>query len=142
MARVTGAVLDAQFDPTHRFLYILASELIMDGSIKGDTDGEPYLEQPLLMVFDRESQDLTKLLLLPQQQRIHMSLAPDGLSLLLDLDSNSLGTAELDPLQENTEQPMWLIPLFEDAQQRLTAMPQVLSTDPFPFRGIQATWLP
>jgi hypothetical protein len=142
VARVTGAVLDAQFDPTNRFLYILASDLIMDGSIKGDTDGEPYLEQPMLMLFDRESEKLSKLLLLPQQQRIHMSLAPDGMSLLLDLDSNSLGTAELDPLEENTEQPIWLIPLFEDAQQRLTAMPQVLSTDPFPFRGIQATWLP
>jgi hypothetical protein len=142
LMRVTGAVLDAQFDPTNRILYALVSDLIMDGSIKGDTDGEPYVEQPMLVAIDLEANAISELLLLPQQQRIHMSLAPDGMALLLDLDSNSLGTAELAPLADINEQPIWLIPLFEEAQRRLSAMPEVLSTDPFPFQGIQATWLP
>jgi hypothetical protein len=64
------------------------------------------------------------------------------MALLLDLDSDSLGTAELSPLEESNDQPIWLIPLFEEPQQRLSTMPEVLSTNPFPFQGIQATWLP
>lgn len=142
LLRVTGAIIDAQFDPTHRFLYVLASDLIMDGSVKGDTDGEPYIEQPMLVAIDLDSRSSSKLLLLPQQQRIHMDLSPDGMALLLDLDSDSLGTAELSPLEESNDQPIWLIPLFEEPQQRLSTMPEVLSTNPFPFQGIQATWLP
>ena len=142
LLRITGAIIDAQFDPTNRLLYVLASDLLMDGSVKGDTDGEPYIEQPMLIAVDLESASVSKLLLLPQQQRIHMSLSPDGLALLLDLDSDRLGTAGLSPSQDTNKQPIWLLPLFEEPQQRLQSMPQVISTDPFPFQGIQATWLP
>ena len=142
LLRVTGAVLDAQFDPTNRLLYVLASDLITDGSVKGDTDGEPYVEQPMLIAIEVETVTVSKLLLLPQQQRIHMSLAPDGMALLLDLDSDSLGTAELSVGEQANDQPMWLLPLFEEPSQRLRGMPDVLATDQFPFGGVQATWLP
>ncbi len=142
LLRVTGAVIDAQFDPTNRLLYVLASDLIMDGSVKGDTDGEPYVEQPMLIAVDLQTGDPSQLLLLPQQQRIHMSLSPDGMALLLDLDSDSLGTAELSVGEPTSEQPMWLLPLFEEPQQRLQGTPEIVSTDQFPFQGIQATWLP
>ena len=142
LLRVTGAIIDAQFDPSNRLLYVLASDLIQDGSIKGDTDGEPYIEQPMLLVIDVQSSSASKLLLLPQQQRIHMSLAPDGMALLLDLDSDSLGTAELSSGEAPEGQPIWLLPLFEQPDQRPRAMPEILSTDSFPFQGIQATWLP
>jgi hypothetical protein len=142
LLRVTGAIIDAQFDPTNRLLYVLASDLIMDGSVKGDTDGEPYIEQPMLIAIDLESASISKLLLLPQQQRIHMSLSPDGMAMLVDLDSDSPGTAGLSSVDQTNEQPIWQIPLFEEPEQRLERLPEVLSTEPFPFQGIQATWLP
>ena len=106
--------------------------------LRATPDGEPYLEQPLLMVFDRESQDLTKLLLLPQQQRIHMRPGPRW-----PVPYCSIWTAtvwepqKLDPLQENTEaDPCGLIPLFEDAQQRLyLPCPRCFPPIPIPLPG-------
>lgn len=142
LLRVTGAILDAQFDPTNRLLYVLASDLVMDGSVKGDTDGEPYIEQPLLIAMDLKAGTLSKLLLLPQQQRIHMSLAPDGMTLLLDLDSTQADSAELPSLEQSITQPMWLLPLFDQPDQRLQAMPRIDAPEAFPFQGLQATWLP
>jgi hypothetical protein len=142
LLRVTGAVMDAQFDPTNRLLYVLASDLILDGSSKGDSDGEPYVEQPMLIAIDLEAATMAKLLLLPQQQRIHMSLAPDGMALLLDLDSNSQSPAGLPSLDQANEQPIWLLPLFDQPKQRLQAMPAVTAPEAFPFQGVQASWLP
>jgi hypothetical protein len=139
LLQVTGAILDAQFDPLGRFLYVLASEMVTDP----DRDGE-YLEQPVLLAVNIETGDPIKLLLLPtQQQRVHMSLAPDGLSMLLDLEADAIteDTAR-EGFNPDSNQPIWRLPLFTDAEQRATGTPEILEPESFPFKGLMATWLP
>lgn len=63
-----------------------------------------------------------------------MSLAPDGRSLLLDLDG---GNAAL-PSQDDGPS-LWHLPLFEDPEQ---SAPEIVDPERFPFQGLQATWLP
>lgn len=135
LIRVSGSILDAQFDPTKRFLYVLASEQLDQSeaaSALGTTMG--YSEQPLLLAIDIQDMTLTKLLMLPQQPRIHMSLSPDGRSLLLDLDG---GNAALPGRDEGPS--LWYLPLFESPDQ---ATPEIVDPERFPFQGIQAVWLP
>jgi hypothetical protein len=89
-----------------------------------DRDGE-YLEQPVLLAVNIETGDPIKLLLLPtQQQRVHMSLAPDGLSMLLDLEADAIteDTAR-EGFNPDSNQPIWRLPLFTDAEQRATGSP-------------------
>lgn len=143
--QATGAILDAQFDPTRRFLYVLASELVVDAPTDELLPNQTYAEQPVLVAIDL-TRDLAqptiiKLLLLPQQQRISMSLAPDGLALLLDLDNE--GDLAAQPDSDPTMGPsIWQLPLFADPSDRRQGTPAVVKPEPFPFRGLQATWLP
>jgi hypothetical protein len=139
LLQVTGAILDAQFDPLGRFLYVLASEMVTDP----DRDGE-YIEQPVLLAVNIETSDLIKLLLLPtQQQRVHISLAPDGLSMLLDLEADAITEDTVrEGFNPDSNQPIWRLPLFADAEQRATGSPTILEPESFPFKGLMATWLP
>lgn len=134
LIRVSGSILDAQFDPTKRFLYVLASEQLEQPNDTPLATTMGYSEQPLLLAIDIQEMNLTKLLMLPQQPRIHMSLAPDGRSLLLDLDG---GNAAL-PSQDDGPS-LWHLPLFEDPEQ---SAPEIVDPERFPFQGLQATWLP
>ena len=161
LMQVNGAILDAQFGPNRQVLYVLASELV-----EGRTNPEPgtlqaidaYEEQPLLLAVTLADTSVTPLLRLPQRQRIHMSVAPDGRSLLIDLASQG-------PDAEAGAR-IWLLPIVqqpldleedetafsalaegdgEDGEGETTAaiaVPAVLEPEPFPFGGLQATWLP
>jgi hypothetical protein len=139
LLRVTGAILDAQFDPLGRLLYVLASELVTDPERANE-----YVEQPVLIAVDTENGSLTKLLFLPtQQQRVHMSLAPDGMSMLLDLETEAMAEESVrEGFDPGSNQPIWLLPLFADADQRAQGTPAVLEPESFPFKGLLATWLP
>ena len=70
-----GSILDAQFDPKGKYLYSLVTQL---------QSVDTFLEQPFLTAIDLETAEQTRLLLLPQQQNIEMSIAPDGLGILFD----------------------------------------------------------
>lgn len=133
LLQVSGSVLDAQFDPTKRILYILSSELVPGAA--------EYIEQPMLSAILLETGEKTDLLLLPAQQNLHMSLAPDGLALLLDF---AVPGSESDPAAANppTAHQIWLLPLFAQASDRLTGTPTQNQPEPIPFNGVQATWLP
>ncbi|HIK43249.1 MAG TPA: hypothetical protein IGR64_00005, partial [Leptolyngbyaceae cyanobacterium M65_K2018_010] len=97
---------------------------------------EGYAEQPLLLAIDLQDQTILKLLKLPQQPRIHMNLAPNGRSLLLDLE----GSNEALPNPNSASSPsLWYLPLFQEEGQ---TQPAVVEPERFPFNGIQATWLP
>ncbi len=137
LLRIGGTIIDAQFDPTKRFLYVLASEPTAASpsdaplSIEGS-----YAEQPFLIAIDLEARVALKLLQLPQQPRIHMSLAPGGRSLLLDLDGGNDALPNPDPANGPG---LWHLPLFTNPDQ---PSPAVVEPERFPFKGIQATWLP
>ncbi|MGL5081617.1 MAG: hypothetical protein ACRC8A_09025 [Microcoleaceae cyanobacterium] len=71
-----GNISSAQFDPTNSVLYCLLTELL-------DTQ-TAYQEQPYIAAIDLKTDKLVPLIILPEQQEINMSLAPDGLALLFD----------------------------------------------------------
>ena len=141
LLRVSGSIRDAQFDPSRRFLYVLASEQV-DSRRRDALDTEEYAEQPMLLLIDLEAKAMTKLAILPQQPTLSMSLAPDGRALLLDLVNLD---AEADLAEEDTESEadltpgLWYLSLFSSPDQ---TTPAVVNPEPFPFVGIQATWLP
>ncbi|MBD1914538.1 MULTISPECIES: Ig-like domain-containing protein [Cyanophyceae] len=165
LLQVSGAIVDAQFDPTRQVLYVLASELV-EAPPELDTlqSENAYAEQPLLLAITLADGKASPLLRLPQQQRIHMSVAPDGRSLLLDL------AGQTTPEGETGAPVIWNLPLVypanaldvaasaegsditsgaaendsSDASARdaAIAMPTVTDPEEFPFSGLQATWLP
>lgn len=128
LLNVTGSILNAQFDPTNQLMYVLASELL---------PGETYQEQPFLAAINLETQEPLKLLSLPPQSQISMSLAPDGLDALLEVavpnasNPDAVGGQTL------------LLNLFESPQALSTGIfsrpesPQLL-----PYEGLSPTWLP
>ncbi|PZU94267.1 MAG: hypothetical protein DCF32_22945 [Leptolyngbya sp.] len=164
LLQVSGAIVDAQFDPARQVLYVLASELVEAPPAPDALQSEDaYAEQPLLLAITLDNGQASPLLRLPQQQRIHMSVAPDGRSLLLDLAGPT--TAE-DAIGAPV---IWHLPLVHPAVSpaaaasakgvdtpsgtsktgssdalgdSTSAMPTVTDPEEFPFSGLQATWLP
>ncbi|WOD39336.1 Ig-like domain-containing protein [Nodosilinea sp. E11] len=166
LLQVSGSILDAQFDPTGQVLYVLASELV-DAETLADENtlqsADAYIEQPLLLAITLSDGAVNPLLRLPQQQRSHLSVAPDGRSLLLDLAGQSVA------LDAAEAAKIWHLPIvyqpvvadpetaeitdLEDLQASeasdpeasvspLADVPTVVVPEAFPFSGIQATWLP
>lgn len=158
LLQVNGAILEAAFDPTQLVLYVLASELInsadsLEEPILQATDA--YVEQPLLLAIALTSGEVSPLLRLPQQQPIHLSVAPDGRALLLDLAGADTGAGA-------PEAPkIWYLPVVHQATQAASPAtdaspasdpaaasepavtpPTLDDPEEFPFSGIQATWLP
>lgn len=148
LLRVSGAIHTAQFDPSQRFLYVLASEQVDRLRRRQGLEVEEYAEQPLLLVIDLEARAMTKLATLPQQPTLHMSLAPDGRALLLDLvqtntetdlDAANFDSAGDNPSAADLTPGLWYLPLLGLSSQ---ADPTLDTPELFPFQGIQATWLP
>ena len=124
----TGSVIAAEFDPTNRILYTLASELL---------PGEDYQEQPYLAAIAlRPDQEPLKLLTLPPQARASMDIAPDGLAALIEVALPSLE----DPTVEATQ--TLLLPLFQTTDQRLAGTPTQTMPQVLPFAGVSPQWLP
>ncbi|WP_017296779.1 Ig-like domain-containing protein [Nodosilinea nodulosa] len=190
LLQVSGAILEAQFDPTQKLLYVLATELVK-APANSETlqPDDAYAEQPLLLAVTLADGAVSPLLRLPLQHEIHMSVAPDGRSLLLDLadqtaaakgpkiwrlplvnrpagaDSAKTTAAALaaregidspdslaqapdsasdqapDPASDQTLDKSPAL-ASDQAADALAAAPAVIDPEPFPFRGIQATWLP
>ena len=111
LLQVSGAILEARFDPVRPVLYVLASELVEasgDNSANSDPlqTTDAYIEQPLLLAITLADGEVSPLLRLPLRQTIHMSVAPDGRSLLLDLADQTAA----DPIQAPK---IWHLPLVE-----------------------------
>ncbi|MBE7381132.1 MAG: hypothetical protein F6J95_006955 [Leptolyngbya sp. SIO1E4] len=124
---VTGAILNAQFDPTARIVYVLASELL---------PGEAYQEQPFLAAINLETQEPLRLLSLPPQARAAMSLSPDGLAALLEVTVPSADNPNVFSVQTV------LLPLFTTTEERLTGTPTQTEPQVLPYSGLLPTWLP
>lgn len=127
LLNVTGSILDAQFDPTNRIVYALASELL---------PGEAYQEQPFLAAINIEAQQPLPLLTLPPQSHPSLSIAPDGLAALMELSVPSPD----DPMAETMQ--MVLLPLFSTTEERLNGMPSQTTPQVLPYAGRSPQWLP
>ena len=136
LLQTTGSILNAQFDPTNRILYCLATQLL---------PGETYVQQPFLTAVDIQTGELRDLLALPPQAAVNISLAPDGLAILFDQttpgDPNSDGVRARDGNVIATSR-LWLLPLFTTPAERLAATPAQIPPEELPFKGIQPVWLP
>lgn len=147
LLQVSGAILDAKFDPMNRTIYVLASEVLVTADTTATSadaisdDGNTYVEQPFLTAINLKDQTRNDLLLLPPQQTIHISLAPDGLAMLLDLEPIQPEQIKADQ-EQPPNHPVWLLPLFANPTERLTGTPSKSKPEAFPFQGINATWLP
>lgn len=130
-----GSILEAEFDPTGTFLYGLVTELL---------PGDIYAEQPYLVAINLETGKTTDLLILPLQQNINMSLAPDGLGILFDqIVTNAGGEAEPSVVRGIDGQPiatsqLWFFPIvLDEAGEPVQAEPE-----PIPVAGFHPRWLP
>ncbi|MBD2295774.1 hypothetical protein H6G06_20420 [Anabaena sphaerica FACHB-251] len=138
LLKTTGSILGCNFDPASPTLYCLLTQLVSQ---------EQYIEQPYLVAINLKTQEQKPLLMLPPAQRnVKMSLAPDGLAILLDqvvpvgnttapLPTNTLKTDNGEPIATSS---LWLMPLLPIADQaNLEIKPEQL-----PLVGFHPHWLP
>ncbi|MDX2096722.1 MAG: hypothetical protein SFW36_03015, partial [Leptolyngbyaceae cyanobacterium bins.59] len=131
--RIQGSILSAQFDWQKQKLYCLLTRVL---------PGEIYQEQPYVAIVDIKTGKLTPWVALPIQQGIQMSLAPDGLALLLDQavtasDSQSSGLRNIEGKGIATSR-IWLLPIVGgDGETQAKVQPEAL-----PLLGLYPRWLP
>ncbi|NEQ44524.1 MAG: Ig-like domain-containing protein [Leptolyngbya sp. SIOISBB] len=124
----TGAIINAEFDPTNRILYVLASELL---------PGEAYREQPYLAAIAlNDDPEPLRMLNFPPQARVSMDISPDGLAALLAIAVSPDGSPNNEQIQTV------LLPLFQTTEQRLAGTPSVSEPNILPLTAMQPTWLP
>ncbi len=84
LLKTTGSILSAVFDPQKQTLYCLLTDLQESKGL--------YQEQPYLAAINLQTAQLKRLLDLPGQRNLQISLAPDGSALIFDqadTDKNS-----------------------------------------------------
>ncbi|MEO0395427.1 MAG: hypothetical protein AAF243_05485 [Cyanobacteria bacterium P01_A01_bin.137] len=136
LLNVTGAILDAQFDPTNELLFCLTSQLL---------EGDTYQVQPSISAVNLKTDSMEELWTLPPQPSVHMSLAPDGLALLFDEtvpSANADSSAVVDNGVAIATSKLWLLPLYQTSEARLNKQPQSIEPQAFPFTGINPVWIP
>ncbi|MEM9212803.1 MAG: hypothetical protein AAGD25_00370 [Cyanobacteria bacterium P01_F01_bin.150] len=135
LLETNGNILDAQFDPRGKYLYCLVTKL---------QSADTFLEQPFLMAIDLETAEQTRLLLLPQQQNIKMSIAPDGLGILFDQVKSTADPNLSDAILRGndgsaiTASQLWFFPLTFDKQEQLV----LAEPDSIPVEGLHPHWVP
>jgi len=139
LLRFKGSIHAVQFDPAQRWLYCLLGELV---------EAESYREQPFLAAIDLQTDELFPLVLLPEQQGVQMSLAPDGLALMfaqtLAVDTASPQLADAPRGQDGrpiADGRLWFLPL--DPAILATKDPAAqLRPEALPIAGFNPRWLP
>ncbi|MEO0758417.1 MAG: hypothetical protein AAFY78_16275 [Cyanobacteria bacterium J06648_16] len=136
LLNATGAILDAQFNPTNELLYCLISQLLT---------GETYQVQPYLIAVNINTGELYDLLAMPPQPSVGMSLSPDGLAILYDetveakASDNPIRTRDGRTIETGK---LWLVPLFQTQQSRLNNVPSPTESQALPFSGLNPVWIP
>lgn len=124
-------------------------------NISGDSSDEPasiaeeslgvesYDFTPYLTAIDVETGSEKKLLEMPPQPEINVSLSPDGLAILFD--ELLVSDAQVNASSESFEGPthrLWLLPLFDTLESRINGEPTALSPTELEIAGRQPVWLP
>ncbi|NJN87687.1 MAG: Ig-like domain-containing protein [Leptolyngbyaceae cyanobacterium SL_7_1] len=129
-----GSLVSAEFDPAHPVLYVLVADRI--------PNPELYLEQPYLVAINLETAERTDLLKLPIQRDLQMSLAPDGLGILLDQVTSAEGVepgvAQSEDGSAIVSSRLWFLPLVLDE----TGNPSPTEPQALPLMGLNPRWLP
>jgi hypothetical protein len=86
-----------------------------------------------------EAAEPIELVTFAPQTQISLSVAPDGLALLVAAAPTASDAA---PNADPASPQLWLVPPFQTAQQRLEGIPTATPPEPLPFTGQKPTWLP
>lgn len=134
LVKTDGSFLSAQFSPNRQILYVLMTRRL---------PGDQFVEQPYIAAINLENSQITKLLDLPVQRDVQMSLAPDGLALIFD----QVQASDQPPTQSSligsdgkaiATSRLWALPLLADqAGNSKLVQPQEL-----PLLGLRPRWLP
>jgi hypothetical protein len=129
LLKTTGSILSAVFAPNQQLLYCLLTQV---------ASGKEYVETPYLATIDVKTKAETRLLDLPNQRDMSMTLAPDGSALLFD---QAVEAKAKDPGVMRTNQGsaiatsnLWLLPLQSTNGQ--PRQPQAIGS------GLDPQWLP
>jgi hypothetical protein len=135
LLRITGSILGARFDPVKQTLYCLLTELLTGGNL--------YREQPYLAAIDLTTSKLRRLVMLPDQRDVQVSLSSDGLALLFDqaIDSDPSLASGSGKLQDSAgkviaDSRLWLLPLDPNNPAAK------LQPESLPLPGLRPQWLP
>lgn len=137
--RTTGSIFSAQFDPLNQTLYCLLTQIL---------PGAEYKERPYIAAIDLRTSKLNPLVILPVQQDLQISLAPDGTALLFDQTTSTRQpiAKSLQP-EPGTISKLWLLPLQRSHQPPSTAQPgndgsPAVAPEALPLSGAHPRWLP
>jgi hypothetical protein len=125
--KTNGSIWDAKFSPAKDIIYALATEL--------KTTGNTSHEEPYLAAIDLKTQKIMMMLLLPIQQGLQMSLAPDGLAVMFDQIDKGDSTNQI--LQGGSNGILWLLPIPPNLRELTTAV----KAERLPLSGWHPRWL-
>ncbi len=126
--KTNGSIWDASFSPAKDIIYCLATEL--------KTKGNTSQEEPYLAAIDLKTQKILLMMLLPIQQGIQMSLAPDGLAVIFDQVEGGESTNQI--IQGGSNGIMWLLPISPNIREQTTPA----KAERVPLSGWHPRWLP
>lgn len=143
LLQTDGAVLGAQFNENNEILYCLVNRLVAQGESAPDQDEDERLYQvaPYLTAINVKTGQEQKLLEMPPQPEITVSLSPDGLAILFD-EALVVEPSVADEDFSGPTARLWLLPLFNTAKERLSDEPAALPPAELELIGRQPIWLP
>lgn len=138
LQRITGSILDAEFDPTGETLYCLITKLV---------SSEQYQEQPYIVAINLKTGETKKLLeFSPNQRQVQIDLSPDGIALLFDqpliTPQPAAGISDAVRTDDNAAiitSRLWLLPISSINTTEPSIIPQ---PEELPITGVRPVWLP
>ncbi len=125
--KTNGSIWDARFSPAKDIIYCLATEL-------KTKDNNSY-EEPYITAIDIKTKKILLMTILPVQQGIQMSLAPDGLALMFDQLVGSERTDRV--LKSGNDGVLWLLPIPPNIRELTTPV----QATQLPLPGWHPRWL-
>ena len=152
LLQTNGSILSAQFNEDNDILYCLVTRLSestealkKEGDLLEAGEGE-YSVIPYLTAVNVKTGREQKLLEMPPQPEITVSLSPDGIAVLFDeaLGSDEQRAAANDSSGaafSDATHRLWLLPLFGTIEERLREEPIPLLPTELEIAGRQPMWL-
>ena len=153
LLQTNGSILSAQFNEDNNILYCLVTRLtestqaLEKESARLEAGEGEYSVIPYLTAVNVKTGREQKLLEMPPQPEITVSLSPDDLAVLFDealgsdeqraAATKNSGAAALDATHR-----LWLLPLFGTMEERLREEPIPLPPTELEIAGRQPMWLP
>ncbi|MGC1217857.1 MAG: hypothetical protein WA883_10315, partial [Phormidesmis sp.] len=160
LLQTDGAILSAEFNENNEILYCVVNRLLRNNRSDeaeiedlalnelDEEDAIGLLEEdfsfsPYLTAINVKMGQEQKLLEMPPQPELTVSLSPDGLAILFD--EALINEAQTSSLPEDYKGPtsrLWLLPLFATLEERVLREPIPLLPTELDIAGRHPTWLP